>query len=245
MKVCLAQINTAQNSIDKNIEYHLELSKAAIQQNADAIFFPELSLTGYEPNIAEKSANYLQNFSFENFQQLSNDNNITIGLGLPTKSNKGIYISMKIFQPNAPIETYSKQLLHIDELAYFVKGEKQVFIQNNTNKICPAICYESLQPEHSLNAYHQQANIYIASVAKPQKNVEQALNFFPKIAEKYSMITMMVNSVGYCDNFESMGTTSAWTATGKLIDQLSQQEECLLFVDTNTYKASKTLLSNN
>src|SRR5690606_5578294 len=104
---------------------------------------------------------------FNSFQDLSDKNKITIGVGMPTKTTDGINISMLIFQPKKEKTVYSKQMLHSDELPYFVCGKHQTFLNIKETKIAIGICYETLQREHFLHAKKHKIDIYIASVAKP------------------------------------------------------------------------------
>src|SRR5579872_203933 len=46
-KVALAQVSAVLGDVEKNAKHHIELSQKAKSQGADAIIFPELSLTGY------------------------------------------------------------------------------------------------------------------------------------------------------------------------------------------------------
>src|SRR2546423_14095042 len=46
-KIALAQVSAILGMPEKNVEHHLELSRKAKSRGADAIIFPELSLTGY------------------------------------------------------------------------------------------------------------------------------------------------------------------------------------------------------
>jgi predicted amidohydrolase len=87
--------------------------------NAEAIFFPELSLTGYEPELAKKLATNQNDNRLDIFQQISDKNNIIIGLGLPTATESQIRISMIIFEPNKPRQTYSKQQLTFRRISIF------------------------------------------------------------------------------------------------------------------------------
>jgi len=79
-----------------------------------------------------------------------------------------MWISMIIIQPNEPKLTYSKQLLQSDELPYFVQGKGRIILNVKNTNVAPAICYESLQLEHSLNAYRFGAEIFLASAANSQ-----------------------------------------------------------------------------
>ena len=141
---------------------------------------------------------------------------------------------MIIFEPNKPRQTYSKQQLHSDEFPYFENGVEQVIIKTEDRNIAPAICYESLQPIHSENAFKLGADIYLASVAKSANGVEKAYDHYPRVAKQYAMPVLMSNCVGFCDNFLSVGKSSVWTKKGELVGQLDDRTEGILFFDTET-----------
>jgi predicted amidohydrolase len=232
MKICIAQIKPIKADIFANIETHKKLIKLALDEQADAIFFPELSITGYEPDIAKDFATNQDDEIFNELQQISDTDIIIIGAGMPIKSDAGILISMIIFQPNMPRQTYSKQHLHSDEFSFFEAGEKQIFVTFEDEKIAPAICYESLLSEHADEAAKSGASIYVASVAKSANGIEKAFEHYPEIAKKYSMTVLMANCIGKCDNFESAGNSAIWNKQGILIGQLDDEHEGVLIFDT-------------
>lgn len=239
MKIAIAQTRPTKGNISANIEIHKELIALAISQKADTIFFPELSVTGYEPELANELATNHDDKTFNDFQEISNKNKITIGLGMPTKAVSGVKISMIIFQPDTVRQTYSKQQLHSDEFPFFINGEKQIIVTVKNKKIAPAICYESLQTDHSENANKLGAEIYLASVAKSQNGIDKAMTHYPSIAKKFSMPVLMANCVGFCDNFESVGQSSVWTKQGNLAGQLDKKSEGILIFDTETEEIIK------
>ena len=114
MKISIAQIRPIKGDILANTDKHRMLIELASSLKATSIFFSELSLSGYEPELAIELATNQDDSRFDTFQRISDTNKITIGLGMPTKTNIGIQISMIIFQPNTPRQTYSKQQLHSD-----------------------------------------------------------------------------------------------------------------------------------
>lgn len=232
MKIALAQIKPQKGMLSENMEKHIRFIHHAIEKNCDAIFFPELSLSSYEPGLAKSLAANPNNSIFQEIKYISDTEEILIGLGMPYKSDTGIHISMFVYQPNQAPQVYSKQRLHEDELPYFNPGDKQILIQLKNKQIAPAICYESLQESHAAKAILMGAEIYLASVAKPQSGIEKALKHFPSIAKKYSTTVLLVNAIGYCDNFESAGNTAIWNKHGVLIGKLSSDEEALLIYDT-------------
>lgn len=239
MKISVAQTRQVKGDIQRNIENHKKFVMLAVSANADMIFFSELSLTGYEPALAKELATHADDSNLDVFQEMSDEHGITIGVGIPTVGDKGTRISMIIFQPYQPRLTYSKQYLHSDEFPYFINGEKPVFLSHENEKIAPAICYELSVPEHSENAYANQATIYVASVAEHINGVEKSGKKLPAIAEKYGMLVLMANSIGPNDNFHSAGHSRIWNRKGELLAQLNDTEEGLLVVDTNTLEVTK------
>lgn len=242
MKICIAQTKSEKGNIQRNIENHLEFIERAIKLKADLIIFPELSITNYEPDLAKELATETDSNIFSPFQEISNINGISIGIGMPTKAIDGINISMLIFQPNKEKTVYSKQMLHSDELPYFVCGNNQTFLTIKEKKIAIGICYETLQREHFLNASKKGADIYIASAAKPKGGIEKAYKHFPQIADEFNTPILMSNCVGHCDNFMGAGQSAIWNRKGELIEQLDDNNQGLLIYDTKTERTEKEQL---
>lgn len=236
MKICIAQTAPIKGNVLANIEAHKKFIELALTFNANAIFFPELSLTGYEPELAKELATNPNDIRLDVFQEISDINNIVIGVGMPTATESKIRISMIIFEPNKPRQTYSKQQLHSDEFPYFTNGEGQVIIKTNGKNIIPAICYESLQSTHAENAFKLGVDVYLASVAKPANGIAKAFEYYPKIAKQYTMPILMANCIGFCDNFMSVGNSAVWTKEGKLVGLLDDKTEGVLIFDTETEK---------
>lgn len=234
MRICIAQTKSEKGKVEENIENHLVLIKHAIKSNSDLIIFPELSITNYEPELANELATDLEDCIFDPFQDLSNKNQITIGIGMPTKSFDGINISMLIFQPNQKRTIYSKRLLHSDELPYFVSSNNQPFLNIKEKNIGLGICYETLQREHFIVAKENNADIYVASVSKPERGTDKAYIYFPSIAKEFETPILMANSVGYSDNFLSNGLSSIWNRKGELVGQLDKENQGLLIYDTES-----------
>jgi len=239
MKICIAQTHSKKGAIKHNIDFHLKFIERAIKLDSDLIIFPELSVTGYEPSLAKGLASNIQSKTFNVFQALANKHEITIGLGMPTKSETkdGILISMFIFQPFEERLVYAKQLIHTDETPFFVCGNKQTYLNIKGVKVAVGICYETLQGEHFLRTKKDNATIYIASVAKPKAGVKRAYMHFSNMALTHKTPILMVNSVGFCDNFLSYGNSAVWSHTGDLLSKLDSQNEGLIIYDTDIDEA--------
>lgn len=232
MKISAVQLQPATGNIESNIAKHLALIDAAVQQGADLVFFPELSLTGYEPTLAQALVIDKADARLGVFQQRSDEHHLFIGVSLPLSVELGVQIGMIWFTPDRPRRSYAKQQLHADELPFFVAGEEQLILEIPSEKIAPAICYESLQPGHAKQAAELGASVYLASVAKPAGGMQKGVLHYPKIAEQHNMCVIMADSVGPCDNFVSVGQSAAWNRKGALLAQMDSQSEGFLLVDT-------------
>jgi len=225
MKISVAQTRPVKADIETNIDNHKRLIDLAVSNGADIIIFPELSLTGYEPRLSKELATNLNDSRFDGFQNISDTGQITIGVGIPLKNNGGICISMILFRPHNPRQTYFKKYLHADEEEFFISGQNSSVLINKKPNIALAICYELSVPEHSENAFKSGAEIYIASVAKTVDGVEKAVKSLAGIANKYSMTVLMSNCIGQCDGDECAGKTSIWNDKGILTGQLNEKNE--------------------
>jgi predicted amidohydrolase len=243
MRIASAQLSPFKGNVDKNIAAHLRWIEKAASEGADAIFFPELSITGYEPELAAELAMTTDDKRLEAFQQRSDSKGISIGVGVPTRASAGVEITIIVFQPLRDRVAYSKQMLHADELPYFKPGNKQVIVTIKHQRIAPAICYESLQMEHAVDAMQLGADIYLASVAKSQNGVDKAVKHYPLVAQKFNVPILMSNAVGVCDNFVAAGQSGVWSKEGKLLGQLSSTDEGLLIFEMET-GAYKKVFSN-
>lgn len=240
MKISLAQIKPFSGDLEKNIDLHLDFIEKSTDYEADAIFFPELSLTGFEPLFASEMAFSKNHPALEAFQNLSDLKKIVIGVGFPQKTKGLPKISMMIFQPQAERLVYSKQSLTPEEQMFFSAGTGYKSVHLKDFRILPALCDESLQEDFYQNIpTHERPDIVVASVAKSKIAVEEAYKIYPALAERFNTTILMVNSVGFCDNFESAGISWVANRSGKISGFLEQNREGIMIFDTETPKIEK------
>jgi predicted amidohydrolase len=234
MKIAVAQTKPKKGDVSANIEHHKTLIQLAADHNADLLIFPELSLTGYEPTLAKELATDPADHRFNDFQKISDESTISIGVGMPIRNNGGVSIGMIIFQPRKERQVYVKKFLHADEDPFFVPGENLATLQIKNTKIALAICFEISIDEHTKSACSSGDAIYIASVAKSVAGINNALTRLSQTARNYSTLVLMSNSVGTCDNEICAGRSSIWNTDGTLLFQLDTDHEGILIVDPAT-----------
>ncbi len=245
MRVAVAQIEAIKGNIEKNIRNHIKWIKQAIQSNADMVVFPELSLTGYEPELAERLGTNQDDIRLDEMQNLSDENKITIGVGLPTKKEGNLFVSMIIFQPHKERITYSKQYLYPPEKPIFTPATNPLVLDFETDVVSPAICYEASNEAHYEYASKNNATIYIASVLSSVNGIEEELNKLSGIAKNKNMVTFMANYVGISGGYECAGKSSVWNEQGELMGQLGEKNEGIIVFDTETKEVNTAFNSKH
>ena len=239
MKICIAQTRPIAGDLQHNISRHIQFTDMAASFGADIIIFPELSLTGYEPALAESLALDPDDTRLDELVKVSEARRITIIAGVPTRHAAGICISLIIFQPGKARQLYSTRYLHPDEEPFFIGGPEASGLIGERNDLALAICYEISVPQHAELAFKNGAKIYVASVAKFANGVEKALVRLADIGKDYSMTVSMANSIGPADNGICAGKSSIWDNKGALVGQLDDSHEGILILDTEIGECQK------
>lgn len=229
MKVCLSQFRSGADTA-LNLRRHVDVVRRAAQERCDLVLFPELSVTGYRLTDAAQHVMDPHASAFDPLADLAMQHGSTIAVGVPLAAGGGAQIGMVVFDPSGRRSTYAKQHLHADEQPFFLSGEVPLDLRVGEARVAPAICYESLVPEHAAAAMARGATVYAASVAKPTKAIARAHAHYAGLASRYGVAVLVVNAVGRCEGFASAGRSAAWSREGALIEALDE-EEGELFLD--------------
>lgn len=235
MKIGIAQIKPLKGDIERNLDKHLKFINNALEKQPDLLMFPELSLTGYEPELARSLAIHSDDSRLTPLQEISDQYNIILCVGAPTINNDDLFISMIIFHPNRERVTYSKQYLYPSEEGIFTAGHTPCIIPyDEENRIAPAICYELSNSEHAGYARQMNATAYMASVLNSINGVDADIEKLSRIASTNGMTTFMSNYIGESGGYECAGKSSVWNSKGELMAQLDDRTEGILFYDSKT-----------
>ncbi|AIL06731.1 carbon-nitrogen hydrolase family protein [Stenotrophomonas maltophilia] len=242
MKIVAAQMRSAPGDIDGNIERHVHFIERAASCGGAAVLFPEMSLTGYEPRLAEQLAMTADDVRLEVFQSLSDRHQILVAVGGPYRGNDRPEIGMFVFRSGQAPDVYTKQMLHADELPYFKAGTTSLSVTLGEEILVPAICFESLQMESALRAKDAGATVYVASVAKNMIGMERAHRHYATVARELGMIVLACNGVGHADGFEMTGGSAAWDNSGALRCSAGTGDEALVVYDLAEQSGSTVTL---
>ncbi len=233
MKLALVQFRSTTGNLADNSARHQQWIRRAKAAGAKLVVFPELSLTAYEPELADKLAVAPDDQMWENWQEFCQNEQVSFALGMPIRQPKGIEIGLVLFQPDQKHQIYSKQYLHADEEPYFASGKGWDGCWQEVG-VAFAICYELSVPAHAERAHQCEASIYLASVAKFENGITPTHQRLAAIAKQYQMTTLMVNAIGEADGGLCVGQSAVWDKSGRCINCTDDQQESLLLFDTAT-----------
>ncbi|PHM46100.1 NAD+ synthase [Xenorhabdus mauleonii] len=232
LKIAAAQFNPASGDITENIKKHLQLISVAVNENADVIIFPELSLTGYEPEWARELAFIDSDPRWEPFSLIAQKHGITIIIGAPVKNGDDKpQIGLFIIQPSNPVSHYSKMHLHSGENEYFTAGSCEKVFQLDKHTLGLAICADTGIDSHASNTATAGASIYLASVLITGKGYIDDTIRLRNHAKSHGMVVIMANFCGLTGGWNTTGKSAIWDECGNLLIEAPENHACLVIAE--------------
>jgi predicted amidohydrolase len=229
IKIAIAQFTPFKDDIENNIAIHLKLIESAIKKNVEIIIFPELSLTGYEPELASKlcfSESSIYNLPF---QSLSTQNNLIIGVGMPiAQENEKPNIATILFFPDKAPLICHKINLHETEQSFFSHGKKVGIFSYSGIKFGVAICFDSLIETFIYSLKKMGVNYCLVPSLITKKGFEHDIKLLQQYAKKFQMGMIISNYIGKTGNMFGIGKSLIIDKNGKLQKQAMQINEGII-----------------
>jgi predicted amidohydrolase len=226
----IAQSASVAGDLRANIERHVRFGEVAAMQGAHFLIFPELSLTGYELDLAASSAVAIDSAELEPLSQLAREGPMTVVASLPLRESNGeISLSAVTFRPSGGKLIYSKQNLHGREKQIFAPGIGGPDYAITGVTIGLAICADIANPQHAADAAQRGVMVYATSVFVSEPGYAEDSSRLSGYAAQHSMAVLMVNHAGETGGVRSAGRSAIWAAGGELVAQCPDNSEALLF----------------
>ena len=210
-KLRIAQIDCTLANFDENLAQHCTLTEEAIRDGADAIAFPELSLTGYNvQDAAQDIAMHIEDTRFAPLRELSRKICIICG-GIELSNDYGVYNSALMFE----------------ELRYFSAGQQiKAVTSKRLGRIGVAICEDFWHVSVPYLLAHQGAKLLFVLMSSPLRmspgiGNPAIVTQWQTIASTYSFLfssyVACVNRVGNEDSFTYWGNSSLTGPDGTVL----------------------------
>ncbi len=175
-KIAAAQIPSVRGDIERNISNHLRAIDLAAVHGISVLIFPELSLMGYEPELAavcqlaSTDQRLIQVADRAKLHRMT----IVLGSSIPSGFTKP-YLGSIVFQNDGTHQTYAKMHLGGNESSYFSPGMQRLTLESQGHSIGLAICADSANRLHAQHYADDRANIYAASVFLNTRGMQPTL----------------------------------------------------------------------
>ncbi len=225
-----AQSVPLKGDIEGNVSSHVRLIRKAMEHSVGFILFPELSLTGYERELAASHALKPDDPRLDVFQNLSNELSIHILVGAPFR-DEHLHIAAFLYSPGDEPKVYTKHHLHVGEEKYFHPGNKALSFNLSGEEISVAICADIAHSIHAQNAASIGSTVYTAGVLITPGGYDEDASLLKSGAEQYGMAVIMANFGGPSGGYESAGRSAVWDRNGKLVAIAPENGEALVLFD--------------
>lgn len=197
--------------------------------DVSVIVFPELSLTGYEPDLAAALAFTSGDGRLAPLRRLVTQHPIALVVGAPVRNGAGNpAIGAFVFTPDGDVRTYLKMHLGASERAHFSQGDRPLAVDVGGQKLGIAICADSSRASHPATYAELGATIYAAGVFLTEEWYVTDVPRLQSYAAAYGMLTLMANHGSSTGTHESVGRSAAWAPGGELLVQAGGVERVLV-----------------
>ena len=228
-RLAAAQVPSVRGEVDHNLATHAVAITVAARHGVSVLIFPELSLTGYEPDLAAELAMKATDSRLTPLAALAGQHQMAVVVGAPlcngsTKPALGAIL----IDATGATRTYRKMHLGTSERVYFTPGDAPLAFAVSGFTFGIAICADSSQPAHPQAYADLGANVYTAGVFL---NAEWYATDAPRLASyamRFQMLTVMANHAASIGTYTSVGKSAAWAPGGGLLAQAEGAESCLV-----------------
>ncbi|ROU02271.1 carbon-nitrogen hydrolase family protein [Marinobacter sp. R17] len=215
-KIAVAQIPSVKGRIEENIQTHIEAVECASAHAVSMIVFPELSLTGYEPQLAGRLAIKVSDARLQPFRDMAIQHRICVVIGAPLKSDDRPEIGAIIFYSNGQTDSYAKMHLHPGEEHYFRPGNEIKLLDIQNQSVALAICADTNSPLHARACADKGASVYVAGALIGGDGYVADTEKLSSYAREHKMLVTMANHNQPTGNWKPIGKSAAWDHGGCL-----------------------------
>lgn len=238
-KIAAAQVASVRADIVRNISTHAAAIETAAKQDVSVLVFPELSLTGYEPDLAAELAMTVTDGRLSPLLTLARQHQIELVIGAPLHNGPAKpFLGAILVSPHGTPRTYCKMHLGGSEPNYFTPGDRPLSLSVNGQTLGIAICADASKATHPQAYAEAGANIYAAGVFLTAEWYATDAPRLAGYAARYRMLTVMANHAASVGTYTSVGQSAVWAPDGTLLAQAQGVENSLVIATIDNAKWS-------
>lgn len=230
LTLAVAQSVSIAGDVSANLARHQHLMRLAAQQGTQLLVFPELSLTGYEPELAADLALTADSPTLQPLRDLARELGLTAVVGMPIRvaSDGPVLIAALVLQADGELTVYSKQHLHAGEARFFAAGCGGAPLNLGSETVALAVCADFSHAGHVQAAVEAGASIYAAGALISEGGYAADSALLQGYARDHAILVLMANHGGPSGGWACAGRSAIWDAHGQLLAAIEGGGEALL-----------------
>jgi predicted amidohydrolase len=231
--ISVAQTCPVKGAVVKNLDEHLRLIELAKAEGAQVVVFPELSLTGYEIELASELAFSEHDSRLAPLADTASSRSITLIVGAPVRIEAHLHIGAFVLLPDGTQTLYTKHRLGAfgesaradgtvppAEHTVFEPGDRNPLVRIGGNTAAVAICADIGLPTHPRRAADRGVKAYLASMFVIPSAFDADSATLGRYAAQHSMVVALSNFGSPTGGLAAAGRSSIWSQKGELLVQL-------------------------
>lgn len=158
------QFEPTPGAIESNLEAFEEYL-AGLPAVVDLAVFPEMSVTGYDLEVAKTEAEPIPGDLTDRLVDLAADNETHVAAGVPELVEGAIYNDLVYVSESGVEGRYRKQKLWGDEAEVFEASHDPVVVETEVGRVGLLVCYDLNFPELALEYADQAVDLLVVSAA--------------------------------------------------------------------------------
>jgi predicted amidohydrolase len=258
--IAAAQTIPIRGDVAANVERHLRLVQIAAAERAQVLVFPELSLTGYELDLAADLAFATNDPRLSPLVEAAAATSMTLIVGAPVRMGARLHIGAFIIPGDGAIDVYTKRHLGAfssganpdgivppAEETVFAAGTHDPLVRFGHHVGAVAVCADTSRPAHPQAAADRGARTYFASMFVVPSELERETARLRTYAARHTMTVAFANYGGPSGGLASGGGTTIWSERGEPLAQLGATGTGVAFAseDDGSRRAKTVLFSGS
>jgi predicted amidohydrolase len=230
--VAAAQVAAVRGDVAANLATHLRVVGRAAAHGARLVVFPELSLTGYELDLAGALRMAPDDLRLAPLAEASRRLGVHVMVGAPWGGDGDgdgalPFLGAFLFTPGGT-ETYAKVHVHVSEAPYVAAGTTGRVVDLGGVATGLAICRDTMIPAHAAEAAGRGAELYVAGVMKTVDEYPAHAEAMARHARDHGMATLTANYTGTSGDEPAAGRSAVWDERGRLVAEAPPAGEVLV-----------------
>ena len=243
LRIALAQLNLLVGDVAGNTQHIVDaIAKARDHLKAQAVAFPELSLTSYPPeDLLFRPGLYRR---IDTAMQRLKDaaRGIDVIVGYPERAESTLYNAACVLREGKIVANYRKQHLPnygvFDERRYFLPGDTSCVVDIADVSVGITVCEDLWQPGPIGQSVAGGASVVLNINASPyhRRKHDERVRLVAQRAREHGVPILYLNLVGGQDELVFDGESFVTDSSGTIVQRAAAFEEQLMLVEVEPGK---------